>query len=82
MECPCQSVYVFGPVDAFALTFQTFIIKSSAHAPASNVGSCRIVASEGHPASITGMSFNWLVLFALWNACDDIRMAEVFVDRR
>ncbi|KAG6329481.1 hypothetical protein ID866_9607 [Astraeus odoratus] len=65
-----------------ALAFQSFIVKSSTHAPTSNVGSWRIAVGGGNLASTTGISFERLVLFALWNVCDDVWMAEVFVDRR
>ncbi|KAG6329065.1 hypothetical protein ID866_10024 [Astraeus odoratus] len=65
-----------------ALAFQSFIVKSSTHAPPSNAGSWCIAVGGANPASTTGISFDRLVLFALCNVCDNIWMAEVFVDRR
>ncbi|KAG6328252.1 hypothetical protein ID866_10836 [Astraeus odoratus] len=65
-----------------ALALQSFIEKCSTHNPALNVGSWHITPSGGNLAATTGISFDRLVLFALWNVCDDVWMAEVFVDHR
>ncbi|KAG6327204.1 hypothetical protein ID866_11884 [Astraeus odoratus] len=65
-----------------ALAFQSFVVNCSTHQPALNVGSWHIAPSEGNIASTTGISFDRLVLFALWNVCDDVWMAEVFADPR
>lgn len=61
-----------------ANAFHSFIMTSSTCTPASHAGNWRIASS----ASVGGVSFDKLVLYALWNVCDDVWMAEVFIDCR
>ncbi|KAL4076485.1 hypothetical protein J3A83DRAFT_4187092 [Scleroderma citrinum] len=66
-----------------ASAFQSFIITSSTILPAPHVGNWRIASTTAAGSTSTGtVSFDRLVLFAFWNVCDDVWMAEAFVDRR
>ncbi|KAF8555566.1 hypothetical protein OG21DRAFT_1410728 [Imleria badia] len=60
-----------------AFAFSDYVVKMTAHTPAPSASSWRLGSR-----STGGIAFERLVLIALWNACDDHWMAEVFIDSR
>ncbi|KAH7921074.1 hypothetical protein BV22DRAFT_1020051 [Leucogyrophana mollusca] len=70
-----QGIEVYGATKVqlgvqVARAFKAFVEKTFTHPPAP------------HGASWRGVSFERLVLVALWNVCEDTWMAEVLVDSR
>jgi len=57
-----------------AFAFSTYVVQMEAQTPSRSAASWRLGSG--------GMTFERLVLTALWNICDDHWMAEVYVDCR
>lgn len=83
-NAPIELFTSFGPLTRGQLAvrvanaFHSFIMTSLTCTPAPHVGNWRIASST----SVGRVGFDRLVLYALWNVCDDVWMAEVFVDCR